>query len=238
MATLNEQSFKGPRCQETKGVEGDSARQKTSTTKCSNDPSKGGNTPGEGEDRYNYQELMDTMGNINLDVIKQGSDIKEMKLVILSQQVQITKLKKLVKKLVQKRKRKQFVLKKRADAFKKGEKQDEKEKLSPSEKAQAAVNEKTQAAVTGLSVEELEIVETLVKAKNETPKATQKAKGVVIKEGGLKQKSKESSEVELKKKGKAKMVEPEQPSKQQKKIELDEEVAKQLEAEIEKKEQL
>ncbi|KAI3681500.1 hypothetical protein L6452_36299 [Arctium lappa] len=83
MATLNEQSFKGPWCQETKGVDSASARQKASTTKRSHDPSKGGNTPREGEDRYDYNELMETMGNINMDVIKQGKEIEEMKLVIL-----------------------------------------------------------------------------------------------------------------------------------------------------------
>ncbi|KAI3667295.1 hypothetical protein L6452_42347 [Arctium lappa] len=78
METLNEQSFKGPWCQEPTGVESASVRQKAPTTKRSHDPSKGGNTPGEGEDRYDYQELMDTMGNINLDVIKQGADLEEM----------------------------------------------------------------------------------------------------------------------------------------------------------------
>ncbi|KAI3715186.1 hypothetical protein L6452_22157 [Arctium lappa] len=61
MATLNEQSFKGPRCQETTGVDSAFARQKTSTNKRSNDPSIGGNTPGEGEDKYDYDELMETM---------------------------------------------------------------------------------------------------------------------------------------------------------------------------------
>ncbi|KAI3669352.1 hypothetical protein L6452_40585 [Arctium lappa] len=220
MATLNEQSFKGPRCHETKGVDSASARQKASTTKRSHDPSKGGNTPREGEDRYDYNELMETMGNINMDVIKQGKDLEELKLVILSQQVQITKLKKLVTRLLQKRRRKQFVLKKRAraqDASNKGENQEnETEKESKSEMgfdvegeieaeieketefAQAAkivnVAEVKEAAVTGLSVEELEIAETLVKAKNDTPKATQKAKGVVINEGGLQKKRKERSE--------------------------------------------
>ncbi|KAI3771034.1 hypothetical protein L6452_02186 [Arctium lappa] len=124
MATLNEQSFKGPRCQETKGVDSASARQKTSTTKRSYDPSIGGNTSGEGEDKYNYQELMDAMGNINLDVIQQGKAIEEMKLVILSQQVQIAKLKKMVTRLVQKKRRKQFELRRRKsgnDSPKKGE---------------------------------------------------------------------------------------------------------------------
>ncbi|KAI3678839.1 hypothetical protein L6452_38143 [Arctium lappa] len=134
--TLGEQSSKGPRCQETTGVDSASARQKTSTNKRSNDHSKGGNTPGEGEDRYNYDELMETMENINMDILKQGKEIDEMKLVILSQQVQIAKLKKMVTRLIQKKKRKQFVLKKRAnvqDPFNKGEKQEgetEKEKSS------------------------------------------------------------------------------------------------------------
>ncbi|KAI3718137.1 hypothetical protein L6452_18989 [Arctium lappa] len=237
MATLNDQSFKGPRCQETKGVDSASARQKASTTTRSHDPSKGGNTPVEGEDRYDYNELMETMVNINMDVIK----------------------------LVQKRRRKQFVLKKRAtaqDASNKGENQEnETEKESKSEMgfdvegeieaeieketefAQAAetVNaaEVKEAAVTGLSVEELEIAETLVKAKNDTPKATQKAKGVVINEGGFQKKRKERSEADLKDiKGKAKMVEPEQPSKKKDQIELNEEVAKQLQAEMEKEEQI
>ncbi|KAI3727503.1 hypothetical protein L6452_16119 [Arctium lappa] len=137
METLNEQSFKGPWCQEPKGVESASVRQKAPTTKRSHDPSKEGNTSGEGEDRYNYQELMNVMGNINMDVIKQGKDIEELKLVILSQQVQINKLKKLVTRLVQKRRRKQFVLKKREsaqDASNKGENQEkETEKESKSE---------------------------------------------------------------------------------------------------------
>ncbi|KAI3692234.1 hypothetical protein L6452_32045 [Arctium lappa] len=242
MATLNEQSFKGPRCQETKGVDSASARQKASTSKRSHDPSIEGNTSGEGEDRYNYQELMEAMGNINMDVIKQGKDIEEMKMVILSQQVQITKLKKMVTILVQKKRRRQFVLKKRAnvkDASNKGEKEAQTEKESTAERAFEVEGEEefaetvetvnaakaaetvntaeaavTEAAVTGISVEELEIAETLVKAKNDTPKATQKAKGVVINGGGLEKKTKERSEAGLKDaKGKAKMVESEQPSK-------------------------
>ncbi|KAI3757855.1 hypothetical protein L6452_05398 [Arctium lappa] len=255
METLNEQSFEGPWCQETTGVDSASASQKTSTNKRSNDPSIGGNTPGEGEDRYNYDELMETMGNINQDVIKQGKEIEEMKLVILSQQVQITKLKKMVTRLLQKKRRKQFVLKRRTsvqDEFNKGEKSEaEAEKESISEmgfdgkgekaaetEAQEVETDNVQAA-TGLSVEELEIAETLVKAKNDTPKATQKAKGVVINEGGLEKKTQERSEAGLKDtKGKAKMIEPEQPAKKKNQIELDEEVANQLQAEMEKEEQL
>ncbi|KAI3701743.1 hypothetical protein L6452_27053 [Arctium lappa] len=210
MATLGEQSSKGPRCQETKGVEGAFARQKTST-KRSKDPSWVVNTPKGGEDIYNYDELMETMGNINLDVIKQGADIEEMKLVILSQQVQITKLKKMVLRLVKKKRRKQYVLKKRGDDFNKGERQAEGEKQSP----------------VGMES----------KAKLDTPKATPKAKGVVIKEVGSDHKKKKISVDDEKKKGKEKMVESEQPLKKQKQIELDEELARKMQAELKKEEE-
>ncbi|KAI3685636.1 hypothetical protein L6452_34889 [Arctium lappa] len=121
-ATLDEKSSKGPRCQETKGVAGASARQKTST-KRSKDPSRVVNTPKGGEDKYNYDELMETIGNVNLDVLRQGSEIKAMQKVIISQQEQIAHLKKLVLKLVHKKKRTLFVLKRRGsahDASKKG----------------------------------------------------------------------------------------------------------------------
>ncbi|KAI3672560.1 hypothetical protein L6452_38651 [Arctium lappa] len=83
-ATLGEQSSKGPRCQETKGVEGASSRKKTPTRR-SKDPSKVVKTPKGGEHRYTYNELMETIANVNLDVIKQGSEIEEMKKVIISQ---------------------------------------------------------------------------------------------------------------------------------------------------------
>ncbi|KAI3701383.1 hypothetical protein L6452_26408 [Arctium lappa] len=124
METLGEQSSKGPRCQEPTGVESASVRQKAPTTKRSNDPSKEGNTSGEGEDRYNYFELMETMGNINMDVIKQGKDIEDLKMIVLSQQEQIVNLKQMVKKLILQKKKKQFVLRRRKpvpDAPKKGE---------------------------------------------------------------------------------------------------------------------
>ncbi|KAI3733563.1 hypothetical protein L6452_13007 [Arctium lappa] len=263
MATLNEQSFEGPWCQETTGVDSASARQKTSTTKRSNDPSKEGNTSREGEDRYNYQELMDTMGNINQDVIKQGKEIEEMKLVILSQQVQIAKLKKMVTRLVQRKKRKQFVLKKRSnvqDPFNKEEKPEgEKEKESSTVKevevegetehgttaetvTAAKIQEaaETEAEETRLSIEEMEIAETLVKAKNDTPKATQKAKGVVINEEGISKKHKEKEVLkDIKEKGKEKMVEEaELPTKKKSQIELDEAIAKQLQDQMEKEEML
>ncbi|KAI3715334.1 hypothetical protein L6452_22313 [Arctium lappa] len=267
--TLGEQSSKGPRCQETKGVEGASARQKT-PTKTSKDPSRVVNKPKGGEDRYNYEELMETIANVNMDVLKQGAEIEEMKLVILSQQVQITKLKKMVLRLVQKKKRTKFVLKKRSiphDASKKGESQAEVDKQSPvrmkvqfegetgadkeenvgSEAetienvvdiAKAAVTEAAAVtnepeAETELSREEIEIVETLVKAQ----KATQKAKGVMIKEGGLEKKRKEISVEDAKKKGKEEVVESAKASKKQSQIALDEELARKMQAELEKVEE-
>ncbi|KAI3718881.1 hypothetical protein L6452_19766 [Arctium lappa] len=266
--TLGEQLSKGPRYQETKGVEGASARQKT-LTKTSKDPSRVVNTPKGGEDRYTYNELMDTIANINVDVMSQGKEIKELQQVILSQQVQISNLKKLVMKLVLKKNKSKFVLKKRStnhDSFKKGDtKEDESQfegemgkeaemgtKAESSKAAEtfkvaaeiglAAVTEVAvetvkAAAETGLTVEEIEIVETLVKAKTDTPKATQKAKGVEIKEGGFEKKRKEISDAEVKRKGKEKVVEPLKKTKKSVQVALDEEVAKQLQAEIEVEEE-
>ncbi|KAI3667083.1 hypothetical protein L6452_42128 [Arctium lappa] len=273
--TLDEKSSKGPRCQETKGVEGASARQKAST-KRSKDPSRVVNTPKGGVDRYNYDELMETIGNVNLDVINQGLEIEELKKVITSQQVQITKLKKMVLSLVHKNKRKQYILKRRGSAHddskkgegseamefqvegefdgeseKKGEKEivkaTETEKVAETVKAavtQSAaetakeVETEKAAAETEMSREEIEIPETLVKAKNDTPKATQKANGVVIKEGGTEKKMKEISMTEAKKKGKEKMVEPVKASKKQKQIEMDEELVKKMQEELKKENEI
>ncbi|KAI3746114.1 hypothetical protein L6452_08536 [Arctium lappa] len=265
---------------------GASARQKAST-KRSKDPSRVVKTPKGGEDRYTYEELMDTLGTISLEVHNQDLEIKEMKKVITSQQVQITKLKKMVLKLVHKKKKTQFVLKKRSidhDVSKKGETQeDESENKSPVgmesqfegevgaetekeavETAQAAETEiaaetmeeaetekesatetveptvetEKVAAETGLSVEVIEIVETLVKAKHDTPKATQKAKGVKIKEGKIEKTKKEISMSDAKKKGKEKVVESEKPVKKQKQIDMNAELAKKMQEELEKENEI
>ncbi|KAI3685739.1 hypothetical protein L6452_34997 [Arctium lappa] len=268
MATLNEQSFEGPWCQETTGVDSASARQKTSTTKRSNDPSIGGNTPGEGEDRYDYLELMDTIANINKDVINQGKDIEELKLIVLSQQTQISKLKNMVRRLLQKRKRKQFVLKRRepvSDAPKKGESEaennleEEKEKVvfegenngekhsvegeleaeSKRNSEQAVVSEQA-AEIVKEVLTELEIAETLIKAKHDTLKVTSKAKGVIIKERGDVEMKSRSEKVIRKKKGKTKLVDSEkdQPMKRQKLIKADEAMARKIQAELEQAENI
>ncbi|KAI3678840.1 hypothetical protein L6452_38144 [Arctium lappa] len=85
----------------------------------------------------------------------------------------------------------------------------------------------------------MEIAETLVKAKNDTPKASQKAKGVVINEEGISKKGKEKAILkDTKGKGKKKMVEAELSAKKKTQIELDEEIAKQLQDQMEKEEQL
>ncbi|KAI3664284.1 hypothetical protein L6452_44769 [Arctium lappa] len=292
-------SAQGPRCQETTGVEGASARQKAST-KRSKDPSKVVNTPKGGEDRYNYESLMDTLGTLSLEVHNQNLEIKDMQKVILSQQEQIAHLKKLVLKLVHKKKKTKFVLKKMSivhDASKKGETQaTEDEEENPvgmefqfegelnteAEKKQAAETKTTKAAETsmkeavtesaaetivkaavnvaeaeteqevvttvvetekvaaetGMFAEEIEIADTLVKAKTDTPKATQKAKGVVIKEDGSEKKRKEVSETEIKRKGKEKVVEYVKTSKKSSQIALDEELAKKLQEEMEKEEEI
>ncbi|KAI3735859.1 hypothetical protein L6452_15380 [Arctium lappa] len=250
-------------------------------------PQGGGNTLGEGEDRYDYNELMETMGNINLDVIQQRKEIDEMKLVILSQQVQITKLKKLVMKLVQKKKKRPFVMRRRKsgdDAPKKGESEDEfnmeettdkgelngvkhdvegerfdiegeqeaeteiesqaatvtKEKATESSKAAEMVNtaEISEAAKKVKEVLiDLEIAETLIKAKHDTPKVTSKTKGVVIKEQGEGIKKDSIKKVMSKEKGKAKLVESDQPMKKKKLIESDEALVRQIQDELEHEEQ-
>ncbi|KAI3718113.1 hypothetical protein L6452_18965 [Arctium lappa] len=265
MATLNEQSFKGPRCQETKGVDNALARQKASTTKRSHDPSKGGNTPGEGEDKYDYLELMDTMANFNRDVIKQGKDIEELKLVILSQQVQIAKLKKMVTRLVQKKRRKQFELRKRKtgnDAPKRGEINMEEatkegeldgikyggegetfdvegEQEAETERESVQTEIKEQAETVKEVITELEIAETLLKAKHDTPKVSSKTKGVVIKEQGeVLKKINVEKKVMSKEKGKAKLVESDQPIKRQKLVESDEALARKIQADIEQEERV
>ncbi|KAJ9538966.1 hypothetical protein OSB04_031699 [Centaurea solstitialis] len=61
--TQGEQSSRGPGCQETMGVVGASARQRTSTNTF-NDPSKAGQTPEHGEDRYTTDEVMVDMGKL------------------------------------------------------------------------------------------------------------------------------------------------------------------------------
>ncbi|KAI3746382.1 hypothetical protein L6452_08813 [Arctium lappa] len=100
-----------------------------------------------------------------------------------------------------------------------------------------AVTEKV-AAETGLTIEEIQIAETLVMAKADTPKATQKAKGVEIKEGGIVKKRKEASIAEIKGKGKEKVVESVKASKKQSQIALDEELAKKMQAVLEKENEI
>ncbi|KAJ9542626.1 hypothetical protein OSB04_029132 [Centaurea solstitialis] len=89
MATHDEQSSRGPRCQETMGVAGASARQRT-TTNPSSDPSKVGNTPEHGEDSYTTDELMMTMGKL-------AADCSEALRLAKSQATMIADLQKVVK---------------------------------------------------------------------------------------------------------------------------------------------
>ncbi|KAI3770829.1 hypothetical protein L6452_01974 [Arctium lappa] len=193
MANLNAQSFKGPRCQETTGVESASARQKASTTKRSHDPSKGGNTPEEGEDRYDYLELMDTMANINRDVINQGKDIEELKLIVLSHQAQISKLQNM----------KAAVTEQATETINAASSSKATKMVSTAEISKAA--ETVKEVLT-----ELEIAETL--------------------------KTNVEEKVISKEKGKAKLVESDQPKKKQKLIEADEALARKIQAELEEAE--
>ncbi|KAI3747508.1 hypothetical protein L6452_09967 [Arctium lappa] len=190
MATLGEKSTKGPWRQETKGVVGASARQKATTkrskdlsrmgktskkgedrtktdelmAKGSNDPSRVGKTSKEGEDSYTYLELMETIANINVDVVNQRKEIKALQQVIISQQEQISKLKKLVGKLIAKKRRKQFVLRRREGANKKEEEND-------SKKGESSSSEKMDQQIEGENVE--------AKGEFVEERAEEKAEGVI-----------------------------------------------------------
>ena len=89
-ATLGEQSPEGPRCQETTGEGAASARQGT-LSKRSHDSPRVGKTPKGDEDRYTYEELMDTCANIAADVATQGELIKQQAEVITQQKELLTK---------------------------------------------------------------------------------------------------------------------------------------------------
>ncbi|KAI3728783.1 hypothetical protein L6452_17425 [Arctium lappa] len=84
----------------------------------------------------------------------------------------------------------------------------------------------------------LEIAETLIKTKHDTPKVTSKAKGVIINERGDVARKSRSEKVISKEKGKAKLVDSEsdQPMKRQKLIEADEALARKIQAELEQAE--
>ncbi|KAI3769037.1 hypothetical protein L6452_00133 [Arctium lappa] len=86
---------------------------------------------------------------------------------------------------------------------------------------------------------ELEIAETLLKAKHDTPKVTSMTKGVVIKEQGeVLKKINVEKKVMSKEKGKAKLVESDQPIKRQKLVESDEALARKIQADIEQEERV
>ncbi|KAI3746362.1 hypothetical protein L6452_08792 [Arctium lappa] len=218
MATLNEQSFKGLRCQETKGIGGASARLEI-PIEHSNDPSKEGNTPGE---------------------------------VIINQQEEISTLKKLVKKVIQRRKKQRFELRRRkpvVDAPKKGESEAEVNMENAQNKGEkhgdkaefdvqaAETVNAAEASKAAETLEEIEIAEALIKAKNDTPKVTLKTKGVVIKDNAEVIKKASTDKVASKDKGKTKVVESDQPLKKQKLIESDEALAKNIQAELEQEEE-
>ncbi|KAI3681197.1 hypothetical protein L6452_35982 [Arctium lappa] len=118
-----------------------------------------------------------------------------------------------------------------------GETGADKEKGQAAETENAAVEIEKGAVETGLTIEEIQIAEILVKAKADTPKVTQMAKGVEIQKGGLAKKRKEACIAEIKDKGKEKVVESAKASKKQSQIDLYEELATKMQAELEKEEE-
>ncbi|KAI3758127.1 hypothetical protein L6452_05677 [Arctium lappa] len=168
-----------------------------------------------------------------------------MKLVILLQQVQIKKLKKMVLRLVQKKKRKQYVSKKRSDvndAFKKGESQAEGEKQSPVGMESKFKGELGTEAESSKAAETFNLAAGTEKVAVETIKVAAEtgltAKGVEIKEGGLTKKRKEASIAEIMGKGKEKVAESVKASKKQSQIALDEELARKMQADLEKENEI
>ncbi|KAI3718402.1 hypothetical protein L6452_19271 [Arctium lappa] len=99
--------------------------------------------------------------------------------------------------------------------------------------------EMKQAAETVKEVlTDLEIAETLLKAKNDTPKVNSKTKGVIFKEQGEVIKKDNSKKAMNTDKGKAKMVESDQPVKKQRLVESDEALARKMQDDIEKEERV
>ncbi|KAI3669259.1 hypothetical protein L6452_40486 [Arctium lappa] len=88
------------------------------------------------------------------------------------------------------------------------------------------------------NMEELETAEALIKAKHDTPKVTSKTKGVVIKDNVQVIKKVSADKVNSKDKGKAKMVESDQPIKKQKLVASDEALAKKIQVELEQEEKV
>ena len=255
-ATSGEKLPEGPRCQETMGEGAASARQETSF-KHSYDSPKVGKPPKGDEDRYTYEELMETCANIAADVASQGTLIKQQDLIIAQQQellkkqeVEVAKLqkvvfhqytelqnlKKTVERLMQERMQRQFVM-----------------HMSPaSVPSQKGENLKVSTATaTSEPPTTKPAAETQPKAAAEKPAAAPKAKakGVVIQEGSSLKKQRVPEVV--KGKGKEKMVEPEKPMKkkeqiladavlarkfleeEEKQIQIDEELARRMQAEEE-----
>ncbi|KAI3758714.1 hypothetical protein L6452_06285 [Arctium lappa] len=120
--------------------------------KFSKDPSRVDKTPKEGEDRYTYWELIEALANINVDVVNQGKEIKELQQVVISQQEQISKLKQLVGKLIARKRRNQFVLRRRKGANKKEE--------NASKKGENSILEQIDQQIEGEFVDEKKAAET------------------------------------------------------------------------------
>ncbi|KAI3734576.1 hypothetical protein L6452_14047 [Arctium lappa] len=231
MATLNEQSFKGPWCQETKGVDSASARQKTSTSKRSNDHSIGGNTPGEARKRNRGAEAghpVSTSADYQAQEVGNETSTETEEETVCAKEKDAPKKEEIN---MEEATREGELEKEKVEV--EGEREAEKERVSGQLEAETDnAAETSQAAVTELSPTEVEVAETLIKAKNDTPKA----KGVIINEGGAKKREKKEMDAEAKNKGKAKMVESDQPVKKQKLVESDEALARKMQEEMEKEE--
>ncbi|GKA11412.1 ribonuclease H-like domain-containing protein [Tanacetum coccineum] len=260
MATLNESipqgtsSCSGPRRQDT--ILGDRPAQTMfeRLSKQSNDlPLFGVNTPRSGEDRLKIMELMEIC-------IKLSDSVLALENVKTAQDLEITSLKKSVKKLENKKKARTPQLKRRL--FKDAETQGRYDQNidvttvnAPITTAGVSVStaEPSTPPTTTTTIiedEDLTIAQTLMKMRSEKSKekakergskeksselATRPTRGVTMQEPSKSEtrKAVPPSQHDLKDKGKAKMIEPDKPLKKKDQIKFDEEMAKRLAEELE-----
>ncbi|KAJ9558789.1 hypothetical protein OSB04_013403 [Centaurea solstitialis] len=225
-ATLNEKSLRGPRCQETMGVDSVSARLKTAT-KIPKDPAQKGSTSKSGEGSLSQKELMASLAAIAKDLQTHDAqfqlhaskhDETAIRMEILEKMVKTqNQLISDVRKVCQSQGAKIAVqsmqikaLQRRYTtlvAFTKGGESKEEEKKSSVEKTE--VTNPKAAATEVEDVDERVAAETLVVLPQATPKVIPQTKGIVIKEKIAKKVKQKKADP----KGKGKEVLIEEPKK-------------------------
>ncbi|GJV56035.1 hypothetical protein Tco_1457040 [Tanacetum coccineum] len=188
-----------------------------------------------GEDRLKLNELMELCTNFSQRVL----DLENTK---TSQAVEISKLKKRVKKLERRNKSRTLMLKRRMHPNRGGKLNLDADAKEVTVEKEVSTVEVTTANATTTTVDELTLAQTLIEIKAAKPKAVTtdatitttavirpKARGVIVQEPSDFRTTISSSQTsqfpQVKDKGKAKMIEPEKPLKKKDLILVDEENA-------------